>query len=362
MPNLLLFLHIHWGGKGGACHWGHGAEAGQGRHRCEVGISDYNSQPSAYRNSKQPAPCTNKVISKIKTPGSPGPCRLPLSSILSLGLVAQREMRTVPGRAAPAQHPLPIADCSRPTDSRLGVGPCSALIHFPVAAPRDPLSRDQTLPPAPCSAAWGPGALLSHIHADLLTSAPLCPRAPWGHFSGEDPPLLDSPRSWWCLGTMRMGVPRPPGMASAPASPPVLLPLLLRGGEQPLCRPSPDPGLLTVSRDPWPRCLLPAGAPPYSVVSHSSFSPRPSLTQRGLGRLSRLTALSGELAPLCVVIKMRKPSPERSGNLPQSLSKAGPRPGQAGPGLSAQLGLDRAPPEAAALEKWLPTADNARDV
>lgn len=41
------------------------------------GISDYSSQPSAYRNSKQPAPCTNKVISKIKTPGSPGPCRPP---------------------------------------------------------------------------------------------------------------------------------------------------------------------------------------------------------------------------------------------------------------------------------------------
>ena len=42
-------------------------------------------------------------------------------------------------------------------------------------------------------------------------------------------------------------------------------------------------------------------------------TPRP----RGPGRPGRLTAPSGELAPLCVLIKMRKPSPERSGNLPK---------------------------------------------
>ena len=112
-------------------------------------------------------------------------------------------------------------------------------------------------------------------------------------------------------------------MASAPVSPPGLLPLPL-GGERPLCGPSQGPGLLTVSGDPWPRCPLLAGAPLCFVVSHRGCSLRPSLTQRG-------QALNGELALLCVLIKVRKPNPEKSGNLPQSLSKAGP------PGLGRQL-------------------------
>ena len=268
----------------------------------------------------------------------------------------------MPGRAAPAQHPLPIADCSRPTDSKLGVGPCSALIHFPSGGPKGP-----PLPgpdPSPCTllstlGSWriplphpcGPADLSAFVPASpsgsLFWQGPASPRQStelvvFGyHEDGGAPP------TWYGLRTSLTP------SAAAPAT--------QRRGATSL-RTQSRPRAPDGQRGPWPKCPLPAGAPPCSVVSHSGFSPRPSLTQRGLGRPSRFTALSGELAPLCVVIKMRKPSPERSGNLPQSLSKAGPRPGQAGPGLSAQLGLDRAPPEAAALEKWLPAADDARDV